>query len=51
LLPPKWAERFNRIEGLGLIVLLLLLVTDTLSVILGYPLYYLQQFFFTIAGI
>ena len=51
LLPPKWAERFNRIEGLGLIVLLLLLVTDTHSVILGYPLYYLQQFFFTIAGI
>ena len=51
LLPPKWAERFNRIEGLGLIVLFLLLVTDTLSVILGYPLYYLQQFFFTIAGI
>ena len=45
LLPTKWAWYFNRIEGLGLIILLLLLVTDTLSVILGYPLYYLQQFF------
>jgi len=51
LLPPKWAWHFNRIGSLGLIVLLVLLMTDTLSMVLGYPLYYLQQFFFSVAGI
>ena len=50
MLPPKWADYFNRIEWLGLIVLLVLLMTDTLSAVLGYPLYYLQQFFFSLAG-
>ncbi|HIG06791.1 MAG: site-2 protease family protein [Methylococcales bacterium] len=50
LLPPKWAWHFNRIGSLGLIVLLVLLMTDTLSLVLGYPLYYLQQFFFSVAG-
>jgi Zn-dependent protease len=50
LLPPKWAWHFNRIGSLGLIVLLVLLMTDTLSMVLGYPLYYLQQFFFSVAG-
>jgi len=50
LLPPKWAWHFNRIGSLGLFVLLVLLMTDTLSLVLGYPLYYLQQFFFSVAG-
>lgn len=50
LLPPTWAWHFNRIGSLGLIVLLVLLMTDTLSLVLGYPLYYLQQFFFSVAG-
>jgi len=50
LLPPKWAWHFNRIGSLGLIVLLVLLMTDTLSMVLAYPLYYLQQFFFSVAG-
>lgn len=50
LLPPKWAWHFNRIGSLGLIVLLVLLMTDTLTMVLGYPLYYLQQFFFSVAG-
>lgn len=51
MLPHKWAWQYNRLERFGFIVLLILLWTGGLSYILGYPLFYAQQLFFTLAGI
>lgn len=51
LLPDYWAWRYNSFERYGFFVLLLLLVTDVLSMILGYPVYFLQNVFFYIAGL
>lgn len=51
LLPDYWAWRYNQLERWGFLILLVLLVTNTLGMILGYPLYYAQQLFFGLAGI
>jgi Zn-dependent protease len=51
LLPDYWAWRFNQLERWGFLILLVLLATNALGAILGYPLYYAQQVFFSLAGL
>lgn len=51
ILPNKWAWHYNRMERFGFIILLILLWTEGLSYLLGYPMYYAQQMFFSIAGL
>jgi Zn-dependent protease len=51
MLPNYWAWQFNKLERFGFIILLALLYTNVLSVILAYPKYILEQWFFTLAGI
>lgn len=51
LLPDYWAWRYNQIERYGFWILLLLLVTNTLGLILAYPMYFAQQLFFGLAGL
>lgn len=51
LLPDYWAWQYNRFERYGFFVLLLLLITNILGMILGYPVYILQNLFFHIAGL
>ena len=51
VLPHKLAWQYNRLERFGFIFLLVLLWSGGLSYILGYPLYYAQQLFLTLAGI
>jgi Zn-dependent protease len=51
LLPDYWAWRFNKLERWGFLILLVLLATNALGAILGYPLYYAQQVFFSLAGL
>jgi len=51
LLPDYWAWRYNQLERWGLLILLLLLATNSLGLILGYPMYYAQQMFFGLAGL
>lgn len=51
LLPDYWAWRFNQLERWGFLILLVLLATNTLGMILGYPLYIAQQLFFGLAGL
>jgi Zn-dependent protease len=51
LLPDYWAWQYNRFERYGFIILLLLLMTNVLGLILGYPVYVLQNLFFHIAGL
>jgi Zn-dependent protease len=51
LLPDYWAWRFNKLERWGFLILLVLLATNALGAILGYPLYYAQQLFFSLAGL
>ena len=51
LLPDYWAWRFNQLERWGFLILLVLLATNALGAILGYPLYYVQQVFFSLAGL
>jgi Zn-dependent protease len=51
LLPDYWAWQYNRLERYGFIILLLLLMTNVLGLILGYPVYVLQNLFFHIAGL
>jgi Zn-dependent protease len=51
LLPAKWARYFNQLERFGFIILLLLIFTGGLSAILGYPLYLVQNMFFSLAGL
>lgn len=50
LLPDYWAWQFNRFERYGFIILLILLATDALHFILAYPMFYIQQLFFSLAG-
>lgn len=50
LLPDYWAWQYNRLERFGFIFLLILLATDALQYILAYPMYYVQQWFFSLAG-
>ncbi|MFZ2726060.1 MAG: site-2 protease family protein [Methylococcaceae bacterium] len=51
LLPSRLAWQYNQLERYGFMILLILLFTGLLNVILEYPLYYLQQVFFAIAGL
>ena len=51
LLPDRWAWQYNRLERFGFLLLLLLLMTGALGAMLGYPLYFVQQAFFSIAGL
>ncbi|MGY6274955.1 site-2 protease family protein [Methylomonas sp. MgM2] len=51
LLPDYWAWRYNQLERFGFLILLLLLITNGLGLILAYPMYYAQQFFFSLAGL
>lgn len=51
LLPNKLAWQYNRLERFGFIILLVLLWSGGLSLILGYPIYWMQNLFFTLAGL
>lgn len=50
LLPDKLAWKYNQLERYGFIILLILLWSNFLNVILGYPLYVASKLFFIIAG-
>ncbi len=50
LLPDYYAWQFSRLERYGFIILLVLLTTNALSYILAYPMFYVQQLFFSLAG-
>jgi len=51
ILPDRWAWQYNRFERFGFIILLAMLWTGGLSYVLGYPMYYMQNMFFTLAGL
>ncbi len=51
MLPSYWAWQFNKLERFGFIILLAMLYTKVLNVVLDYPLYFIQQWFFTLAGL
>lgn len=51
ILPNRWAWRYNQLERYGFIILLLLLFSGGLGVILGYPMYIVQNMFFSLAGL
>lgn len=51
ILPIRLAGQYNQLERYGFFILLALLYTGVLNVILEYPIYYTQQWFFTIAGL
>jgi Zn-dependent protease len=51
LLPDYWAWRYNQLERWGFLILLVLLATNVLGMILAYPMYYIQQLFFSLAGL
>lgn len=51
LLSSRWAWQYNRLERYGFIILLLLLFTGALGAILGYPMYVVQNLFFSLAGL
>lgn len=50
LLPDYWAWRYNQLERYGFIILIVLLATNALGYLLAYPMYYIQQLFFSLAG-
>lgn len=51
ILPNRWSYYYNRLERYGFIILLLMLMTGTLSTLLGYPLYIAQNLFIKFAGL
>ncbi len=51
ILPSRLAWKYNQLERYGFIILLLLLATGALGAILAYPMYIVQQLFFSIAGL
>jgi len=51
ILPDKWAWQYNRLERFGFIILLLLLWSGGLGYLLGYPMFYAQKLFFSLAGL
>jgi len=51
LLPSRLAWQYNRFERYGFFILLALLMTGGLGYILGYPMYYVQKMFFSLAGL
>jgi len=50
-LPPRLAWQYNQIERYGFLILVILLYTGVLNVLLAYPMYFVQQLFFSIAGL
>jgi len=50
ILPNQWAYYYNYLERFGFIILLVLLFSGRLNIILGYPLFILQQWFFALGG-
>lgn len=50
-LPNRLAWQYNKLERFGFIILIVLLYTGGLSYILGYPMYFAQKIFLSIAGI
>jgi Zn-dependent protease len=51
ILPSYWAWQFNKLERFGFLILLGMLYFNVLGVILAYPKYILEQWFFALAGI
>ena len=51
LLPDRWAWQYNKIERFGFIILLVMLATGVLGKVLGYPLYTLQNIYYSLAGL
>ena len=51
VLPSYLAWQYNRLERFGFIILLVLLYTKILNMILSYPVYVMQQWFFSLAGL
>lgn len=51
ILPSYWAWQYNRLERYGFVILLILLYTNVLGKILAYPMFIVQQVFFSIAGL
>ena len=51
VLPGRWAWYYSKIERFGFIILLVMLSTGVLSKVLGFPLYYIQNIFYDIAGL
>jgi Zn-dependent protease len=51
VLPNYWAWQYNKLERFGFIILLILLSTNVLGMILAYPIFIVQQLFFSIAGL
>jgi Zn-dependent protease len=50
ILPNYWAWQFNKLERFGFLILLAMLYFNVLGVILAYPKYILEQWFFAMAG-
>lgn len=51
ILPNKLAWQYNKLERYGFIILLALLWSGGISYVLGYPLYFFQKLFLSLAGI
>lgn len=51
ILPSHLAWQFNKLERFGFLIVMAMLYFNVLSVILAYPKYILEQWFFTLAGI
>jgi Zn-dependent protease len=51
VLPNYWAWQYNKLERYGFIILMILLSTNVLGMILAYPIFIIQQLFFSIAGL
>ena len=50
-LPGRWAVYYNQFEQYGFYLLVILLMTNSLGAILGYPLGIARAFFFSLAGL
>jgi len=51
VLPPKLAWQYNQLERYGFIILIVLLYTNVLGMLLAYPMYFMQQIFYAVAGL
>jgi Zn-dependent protease len=50
-LSDKWAVYYGYLERFGMVILMALLLSGLLNKLLGYPLYILQQWFFSLGGL
>lgn len=50
-LPGRWSYYYNQFEQYGFYILVILLMTNSLGIILGYPLNLAKNLFFTLAGL